>query len=338
MDREAPPQHGGNRRYWAERYGFQEGEMTDLSTGINPHGWSVPDIPPEVWQRLPEPDQEFLSIASDYYGTDTLLPIAGSQAAIQTIPRMRTFSRVAVLDPSYAEHMRGWKLAGHEVSAIGSNQIESSLPDLDVLVLVNPNNPTGELFSREKLLGWHQQLADRGGWLIVDEAFMDATPEHSLCSLGEPRTGLIVLRSLGKFFGLAGIRSGAIFATPAFLERMERMLGPWALSHPAQWITKQALGDHSWQSEMRDRLVAESRRLSALLGLFGLNPDGGCALFQWLTTPHAEAITKSLAEQGLLIRLFKESSSIRFGLPGSRSEWDRLESALSGVALLRNVA
>ncbi|MBC8519063.1 MAG: threonine-phosphate decarboxylase [Gammaproteobacteria bacterium] len=338
MDRANHPQHGGNRRYWAERYGFHESEMVDLSTGINPHGWSVPAIPAEVWQRLPESDTDLLKIAADYYGTETLLPVAGSQAAIQTLPRLRTFSRVAVLDPSYSEHMRGWELAGHEVLKIGSDQIESLLPGLDVLVLVNPNNPTGELFSREELLRWHQQLADRGGWLVVDEAFMDATPEHSLCMLDRPRTGLIILRSLGKFFGLAGIRSGFVFATPIFLERMERLLGPWSLSHPAQWATKQVLCDHSWQSEMRDRLVVESGRLSELLRSAGLSPEGGSSLFQWLTTPQAAAITNSLAEQGVLIRLFKESSSIRFGLPGSANEWERLESALSGAELLRDVA
>ena len=338
MDRNGHPQHGGNRRYWAEHYGFREEEMVDLSTGINPHGWTVPEIPSEVWQRLPEPDSALLEAAASYYGTDSLLPIAGSQAAIQTLPRLRTFSRVAVLDPSYSEHMRGWEAAGHEVSTIGGDQIESSLQDLDVLVLVNPNNPTGELFSRENLLRWHQQLAERGGWLVVDEAFMDTTPEHSLCLLGEPRTGLIVLRSLGKFFGLAGIRSGFMFATPALMERIERLLGPWSLSHPSQWITKQVFCDRSWHSEMRDRLVTESGRLSELLDVVGLTPEGGCSLFQWLTTPQAAAITHSLAKQGVLIRFFKESSSIRFGLPGNREEWERFDSALSRVEQLRNVA
>ena len=73
------------------------------------------------------------------------------------------------------------------------------------MVLVQPNNPTGALFARSRLLDWHARLARRGGWLVVDEAFIDPTPDASLAPMAGA-DGLVVLRSLGKFFGLAGAR------------------------------------------------------------------------------------------------------------------------------------
>ncbi len=338
MDRKERPQHGGGRRYWAEQYGFGAHEMVDLSTGINPRGWPVPELPTDVWQRLPEPSSELLDSAEHYYGTRSLLPVAGSQAAIQALPRLRPSCQVGILAPSYFEHRAGWEMAGHEVTNLHSDGIEESLPTLDVLVVVSPNNPTGERFPVEQLLQWHQRLADRGGWLVVDEAFVDATPEQSLCNLAVPRSGLIVLRSLGKFFGLAGIRSGFVFAMPSLLEQLEQLLGPWSLSHPAQWVTERALRDSSWQQLMRGRLVDESGRLARLLESVGLAPAGGTPLFQWAITPLAAEVATQMAQQGILIRLFETPSSLRFGLPFSEAEWLRLQEALVTLTILHDAA
>ena len=310
--------------------------MVDLSTGINPHGWPVPELPAGVWQRLPESSPALLDVAERYYGTRSLLPVAGSQAAIMALPRLRPRGDVGILAPSYSEHRAGWEMAGHEVVALDSDAIEESLPALDVLVVVNPNNPTGERFSLERLLRWHQQLADRGGWLVVDEAFIDATPEQSLCALVEPKTGLVVLRSLGKFFGLAGIRSGFVFAMPQLLDRLERLLGPWSLSHPAQWVTEQALRDRSWQQQMCAQLPDESDRLFRLLEAVGLRPVGSTSLFQWVATPQAAETAHQLARQGVLIRLFDRPSSLRFGLPSSEGEWARLQDALVTINTLHD--
>jgi len=323
--------HGGQRRLWAVRYGFGEEELLDLSTGINPNGWVVPAVPTEVWQRLPEDDGELLKVAASYYATDQLLPIAGSQAAIQAIPQLRTDSRVGMLPLCYSEHARGWRSAGHKVVAIASEEIDAAVAELDVLVIINPNNPTGERFSTAELLSWHQQLAERGGWLIVDEAFIDATPEHSLCAIGEARTGLIVLRSLGKFFGLAGVRAGFIFATESLRARVEEKLGPWAFSHPAQWVTKQVLADKDWQAQMYKQLPLASKRLSNILTAANLN-SAGSALFQWCELDEAVELAERLLQERVLVRVFnataKYRSSLRFGLPASESEWLHLESAL----------
>jgi cobalamin biosynthetic protein CobC len=320
-------EHGGRLRRAAIEYGIPPPAWLDLSTGINPLGWPVPAPPAQSWIRLPEEEDGLETAARDYYGVESLLPVAGTQAAIQALPLLRPPCRVGLLEFSYAEHRQAWGRAGHQiVSLVGQGEIERQLPQLDVLVLVRPNNPTGILYPLERLQAWHDSLTSRGGWLLVDEAFMDATPEQSLLPHAPP--GLIVLRSLGKFFGLAGARVGFAIAQAALLSRLADRLGPWSISGPARWIASAALRDRDWQVEARRRLQQEEERLQGLLCRHGLQPDGGCALFQWVVTPRAAKLHQSLARHGILTRLFNHPYSLRFGLPGRQEDWRRLEAAL----------
>ena len=320
-------EHGGKLKQAAKKYNIPESEWLDLSTGINPNGWTVPTIPENIWQRLPEQDEHFINTAKNYYAAQSLLPVAGSQAAIQALPKLRPHCRVSVLTPCYAEHAHAWKQASHHVTAVNEKEIDKAISTSNVLVLANPNNPTGKLFHKETLLSWHQQLAMKGGWLIVDEAFMDTTPEYSLANkTGLP--GLIILRSIGKFFGLAGIRTGFVLAEQELLNLLAEQLGPWAVNGPALYATQRALQDINWQQETRHRLENDSQRLLLLLEKNNLVVTAGTSLFQWIVTEQAREIHESLAQQGILTRLFEEPASLRFGLPGNSSEWKRLEIAL----------
>lgn len=320
--------HGGKLRVAAERYNIPLEQWLDLSTGINPNGWPVPAIPAGVWSRLPEVDDGLEQAARDYYGAEHLLPVAGSQAAIQALPHLRSASRVAVLNPAYAEHAHAWQRAGHTVTAVAADEINTAIAEFDVVVLINPNNPTGARFHREQLLHWHEQLAARNGWLVVDEAYMDCTPEQSLCNQTS-LTGLIVLCSLGKFFGLAGARVGFVCAEPSLLAQLNSLLGPWTINAAARYATTLALQDRDWQQQTRQGLHAEGTRLHALLTQHNLDPDGGCALFQWLQTPQAEQMHEQFSHQGILTRLFTEPASVRLGLPKDELGWQRLDSALA---------
>lgn len=313
--------HGGKLAAAAREYGIPLERWIDLSTGIHPIGYPVPPLPPECWRRLPEEDDGLLPTAAYYYGSRHLLPCAGSQAAIQALPTLRSPCRVGILGPTYAEHAHAWRQAGHEVV-----HLTDYAPDmaLDVLLLVNPNNPTGRLISMKTLLAWHAELAVRGGWLVVDEAFMDTTPEHSLAThTGLP--GLIVLRSLGKFFGLAGIRAGFVLGWPELLAALREKLGPWHVPHPTRQVAQLALADRDWQAVQRQWLQQQSRQLADLLTRHGLSPNGGTALFQWVATPEAEAIHLRLARLGILTRVFPETSSLRFGLPADERGWAKLD-------------
>lgn len=322
-------EHGGKLIQAARRYNIPVEEWVDLSTGLNPLPWPVSRVPMDAWSHLPDDDDDLMKVACDYYDGKQGLPVAGSQAAIQIFPRLREqSSRIGVLEPAYAEHAHAWKTSGFSVTPLPAADIDQAVDQHDVILLVNPNNPTGECFSIEQCLNWHARLQERAGWLIVDEAFIDSTPEHSLVGYSQ-REGLIVLRSLGKFFGLAGARVGFVFAEQGLLTKLAALLGPWPISGPSRYIAKSALCDTKWQAETRNQLMHQRQRLQQLLISYGLAPDGGTTLFQWIKRTDACVIHQQLAEQGVLTRLFHKPASLRFGLPGSESDWQRLEQALS---------
>lgn len=324
------PEHGGQLRRAAQRYGRPLGEWLDLSTGVSPFPWTGNPTPSSAWARLPEDDDGLEEAARSYYDALNVLPLPGSQAAIMNLPRLREPCRVGVLTPAYFEHALRWRQAGHDVAPLAPGQCAQAAAQLDVLVLVNPNNPTGHRFTREELLDWHARLAARRGWLVVDEAFADTGGEDSLAAVSD-REGLIVLRSLGKFFGLPGARVGFALAAPALLAALAERLGPWTVSGPSRQVAARALEDRTWQAAARTRLRAAGARLAKLLADCGQPPAGGCELFQWRLSGEALRIHEALARSGVLTRLFESPASVRFGLPGAEPEWQRLEAALRAL-------
>lgn len=321
-------EHGGQLRAAAARYGIPLERWVDLSTGINPLPYAPPTVPLDAWARLPQEQDGLEEAAAAYYGTPHLLPLAGSQAAIRALPRLRPAARVGVLHPGYAEHAHAWRDAGHKVTELAAQDIEAHVDRLDVLVLMQPNNPTGTIFTHAQLQSWHECLAARGGWLVADEAFIDADSQPSFAD-GQMPEGLVVLRSLGKFFGLAGARVGFALAHPALLARMRELLGPWGVTGPARFVAQAALRDRAWQEATRTRLQQDGARLAQLLRDSGLPPAGGCALFQWVLTDAAEELHRELAQRGILTRRFAQPRSLRFGLPGSEADWNRLHATLA---------
>ena len=320
-------EHGGRLRKAALEYGIAEADWLDLSTGLAPWPFPVPDIPLRAWARLPENDDGLEQAACDYYAAAQVLPVAGSQMAIQLLPRLRRAGKVGVLSPCYAEHAEAWRRNGYIVREVLEQEVDFFIDNLDVLVVVNPNNPTGLSLTPNRLLDWHARLAQRGGWLVVDEAFMDNTPQLSVASYAH-QVGLIVLRSFGKFFGLAGVRLGFVLAERRLLKLLAEQVGPWAVSGPTRVLGQACLLDTQGQVKQRLRTQAASERLALLLEQYGLQPQGGCALFQWLMTEHAETLHVFMARRGILLRLFTHNSSLRFGLPAEEADWTRLASAL----------
>ncbi len=323
-------EHGGRLRAAAARYHRPLADWIDLSTGINPHGWSVPPLPPEVWQRLPEDDDGLEAAAAAYYGNPNSLVVAGSQAAIQWLPALLPRAAVACIAPLYAEHPHAWQRAGHKVRFLQNALLPRALTAATPYVLCcNPNNPSADRHPQAVVLDAAAQLHKRGGWLIVDEAFIDATPEDSITALAgtDAAPNLIVLRSLGKFFGLAGLRVGFFFGPAALRERMQAAMGPWTVSGPARAAARLALLDTDWQAAMRPRLCAEGARLQTLLAPLG--EVKATPLFATLTLNDPAALHEHLAQHGILTRRFDQSPLLRFGLPANEAGWQRLTEALS---------
>jgi cobalamin biosynthetic protein CobC len=324
-------EHGGRLRKAALQYGIAETDWLDLSSGLAPWPWPVPEIPSRAWARLPETDDGLEQAACDYYDAAQVLPVPGSQAAIQLLPRLRRAGKVGVLSPCYAEHAEAWRRGGYIVREVLEQEVDFFLDHLDVLVVVNPNNPTGLSLTPDRLLDWHARLAQRGGWLVVDEAFMDNTPHLSLAAHAN-QVGLIVLRSFGKFFGLAGVRLGFVLAERKLLKLLAEQLGPWAVSGPTRVVGQVCLRDTLGHARQRLRSEEASQRLAQLLERHGFKPQGGCALFQWLITSHAEQLHEFMARRGILLRIFTHNSSLRFGLPGDEADWLRLEQAFEAYS------
>ncbi|MBB3225386.1 threonine-phosphate decarboxylase CobD [Pseudoduganella umbonata] len=319
------PEHGGNLRDATRLYGRTD--WLDLSAGLNPHWYPATDLPGNAWHRLPEPDTGLLAAACRYYGAPRMLAVAGTQAAIQALPRLRAPSRIAVSAPSYAEHAHHWSRHGHTARLVPYADLAGAVGCSDVVVVCNPNNPTGAMIHRDELLRWADALAARGGWLVVDEAFADMDEAHSVAGHAD-RPGLVVLRSVGKFFGLAGVRLGFVAGHADLLDALDEELGPWQVSGPAQTIGKTALLDEEWQRTTRVVLRAQGERLHTLLAAHGI-ASRGTSLFRWWPEAAPEAFHEHMAQRGIWVRLFRDGPrGIRLGLPPDEAGWTRLAGAL----------
>ena len=332
--------HGGRLNHYARQYGIPAEDWLDLSTGISPFAYPCPPVPADSWHRLPEEDDGLLATATRYYGCGSLLAVAGSQAAIMALPGVVARHRqqtglVALPRVGYKEHQHAWQSydggsGSWQVELYDGHPDEDLLSRADVVVLINPNNPSGLLVDNGFLTMMRQQLAARGALLIVDEAFMDCTPEQSLLNtpLGDE---LIVLRSLGKFFGLAGARVGFVVATPYWLTALNEALGPWTLSGPSRQVAAMALADVEWHAQARQRIAIASSRLADVLARYLGSQVSGSGLFQRVRIEHAPTVHRLLCQQGILARLCDEKDALRFGLPGDELAWQRLTNALQGL-------
>ncbi|MBI4967581.1 MAG: threonine-phosphate decarboxylase [Rhodospirillales bacterium] len=316
--------HGGDLELAESRFGRPDRGWLDLSTGINPIAYPLPALAPERWTRLPGSDAGLRAAAAQAYGVGDarlVVPAPGAQALIQLLPALRRDAAVAILVPTYEEHQAAWTALGHRVRAV---ETIDRAAEAEIVVLVNPNNPDGRLVPVDRLLQLADDLAKRGGLLVVDESFADTMPLASLAPhAGRP--GLLVLRSFGKFFGLAGLRLGFALAEAGLAADLRRRLGPWAVNGPAMAIAEAALLDDHWIAATRMRLNADAKRLDTLLTAAGATVLGGTPLFRLCETAKAEALFDHLGRQGILVRTFPAfPRRLRFGLPGAEPQWRRL--------------
>lgn len=323
----AEREHGGGLDRAAAHYGIARERWVDLSTGINPAAYPLPVLPPALWQLLPDAAllDRLRAAAASCYGVPEqarVVPGPGSQALIQWLPRIEEASRVAVVGPTYNEHAPAWAAAGHAVEEVRG--IEAIPDEAGIVVIVNPNNPDGRVTDPRHLL----ELTRRR-LVVVDEAFADLVPDISVARWAD-RPNLVVLRSFGKFFGLAGLRLGFALTEQRRALALEAALGPWPVSGPAAAIGAVALADHAWVAATRMDLAIAASRLDTLAASNRLAIIGGTPLFRLLAHPEAQDLFERLAGAAILVRRFAAYPEwLRLGLPGSESAWDRLAAALA---------
>jgi len=320
--------HGGEPPQGISKDGV---DWLDLSTGIAPFAYPFTPPPERAWRNLPRrlEEQTLLSAAASSFGLVRLDDIClgpGSQALLQLLPTLLPEGAAAVLAPTYNEHAHRWARAGHRVEEIS---VLAELPaQCRYLVAVNPNNPTGEVQDRTALSALAEKMAARDGYLIVDEAFCDLLPDASL-GREAGRPGLLVLRSFGKFFGLAGLRLGFLLGPAAFIAMARERIGPWPVNGPALAIAAQAYGDAAWIAAHRQALAQQAAKLRQVLARHG-RIIGGTDLFVLLQADNSAALHAGLAAARIHVRDFAEQGAwLRFGLPGEETAWKRFEAALA---------
>ena len=307
-----PRDHGGGLDAAIARHGGTRADWLDLSTGINPVPFPLPALPPACWQQLPDEAaaQALEAAARRFWAVPegaAVLAAPGASALIARIPALAPPATVAIPGPTYNEHAaafaaHGWRVAEHGGRA---------------QVAVNPNNPTGRTWQAQEITA---PLA------VIDESFCDVAPEASLMPLAT-RPGTLILKSFGKFWGLAGLRLGFAIGDPALVARLAEMLGPWPVSGPALAIGAAALADTAWAETTRSRLAADAARLDALLAGAGARVLGGTTLFRLYEVEDAARWQRRLARRHVWSRIFPYNRRwLRLGLPAP-GRWGQLEAA-----------
>jgi cobalamin biosynthetic protein CobC len=319
--------HGGALLAARRRWPDAPHPWLDLSTGISPFAFPIPGLSEAVFTRLPEPEEiaqlEVLAAARFGVGPGAAVVASpGTQMLLPLIARLVPPGRALVVGPTYAEHARCAALAGHTVR-------EASVPEpADLLVIVNPNNPDGRLWSAEELRALAQSQRSRGGLLVVDEAFMEAAPSDESLAPWLAEGGAVVLRSFGKFHGLAGLRLGFAAAAAAEAARLAAWLGPWAVSGPALAAGLAAYADGAWAATARRRQDTGAQALDHVLQDSGCRVLGGTSLFRLAEV--RPGTQDRLGRSGILVRGFHFwPGRLRFGLPPSDDALARLKAALA---------
>lgn len=312
------PDHGGGVDAAAARWGGTRADWIDLSTGINPLPYNLPVFPADAWTALPDraAATALVSAARAFWRVPdgaAVLAAPGASALIARLPWVRNAGRVAIPGPTYNEHARAFAAGGWAAAQDGC----------DARVVVHPNNPDGRIWTE----GTASAGLRDGGLLVIDESFCDVMPDRSLIALAD-RPGVVVLKSLGKFWGLAGLRLGFAIGDPALVDRLAQALGPWPVSGPALAAGTAALRDHGWARATRERLAADAARLDGLMAARGALAAGGTGLFRLYDVDDALAWQDRLARGRIWTRVFPYSTRwLRLGLPAP-GQWNRLEATL----------
>ncbi len=308
-----PRDHGGGLDSAIAQWGGTRAEWVDLSTGINPLPYPAPVPPVEDWTALPDTNaQAKLDRAARSFwnvpdGAD-ILAAPGASVLIAAMPAVFEGRYVDIPEPTYNEHRaaflhHGWDLRDRSA---------------DLRVVVHPNNPNGHLWTQEDV-----NLRQ----VVVDESFADVRADISLISrAADP--GCLVLKSFGKFWGLAGLRLGFAIGDPALIADLRGRIGPWAVSGPALRIGTAALSDKDWAEQTRARLSADATRLDKLMQARGAAQVGGTSLFRLYAVDDATQFQNHLAQHRIWSRIFPYSKTwLRLGLPGPE-QWAQTEAAL----------
>jgi cobalamin biosynthetic protein CobC len=318
--------HGGRIDVAARRFPNVQLPWIDLSTGINPVPWSGETDIPVDWSGLPSGPalRDLEAAAAHQFGaaSDRVAALPGTEIGLCMLAALGLPAPYAYVTPGYGTHAAA--LPG--ATAIPAEALAEACGRGGTVLLANPNNPDGRALSPATLVA---ELRHRDGWMILDEAFADVDPMLSIIPHLREDDPVLVFRSFGKFFGLAGLRLGFVCGPDAMLRRVRAGLGSWPVSSAAITIGTAAYCDTDWIYATRRTLAGAADRLDVLLTAHGLTPIGACSLFRMVETRDADALFGRLGQAAILVRPFDDAPHrLRFGLPSGEEAWARLDRAL----------
>lgn len=315
--------HGGDWHTAADLFGERE-QWLDFSANMNPLG-----PPPHVhealrsaWQtitRYPDPAvRELREKLASHHGIspDNILVGNGAAECIDLAMRVLKPRRLGLVRPAFSEYEEAAAKLGcelHEVylktenSFVLEEDLAVRLSDCcDTVILGHPNNPTGQLIPGASL----RILLSSGSKLIIDEAFLDFSQEEETLSLipeAARREGLIVIRSMTKFYAIPGLRLGYAVADAALIHEMQKLQVPWSVNAMAQAAGIAALEDSEYAARTKQWLADERPWLTQALKGLGLTVYSGMPNYILFALPEdspwtAASLQQALGRKGILIR------------------------------------
>ena len=361
------PAHGGNLAWAAALAGCPPDAILDFSASISPLGPPNSAIAAILSQignlkHYPDPNYSELRLALSHFHQlppEWILPGNGSAELLTLIGReLAQLAATILITPAFGDYYRTLRaynanvlecplslVTGHWLLTNDKGQITNTSASLrdatrtlstsdKGLLLNNPHNPTGKLFSRDSILPYLEQFA----LVVVDEAFMDFVPpneEQSLIPVIQEYTNLVILRSLTKFYSLPGLRLGYAIAHPDCLAKWQLWRDPWPVNTLAAAAAIAALQDTEFQQPTWAWLPpARNQLFQGLAEIPGLQPQVSAANFLLVESqkPILQLQQQLLKHHQILIRdclSFKELGD-RFFRVAVRSQFDnqRLLTAL----------
>ncbi|MCX5806197.1 MAG: threonine-phosphate decarboxylase CobD [Proteobacteria bacterium] len=316
--------HGGNIYSFMEKKGLDQRSVTDFSASINPLGTSknvIQEIKKNLKNLIHYPDihaTRLIDKIAETLGVSKKSIVCGngSTELIYLVPRIMGFRNVLIPQPTFSDYERACRIAYPSCTIKDymlehKNNFDIETEDLlnkilnakpDAVFLCNPNNPTGRLIKKTSLLQIAEQAKKQKFYLIVDESFIDFCPGESVADKVEKNPYLIVLKSMTKFYALAGLRLGyGIF--PANIAGMvQKHKEPWSVNTLAQSAGITALDDSAYKERTMKIVKKQKRVLEKGLQGLGIDYIPSHANYYLLHTPKALKIAEQLAKKGIMVR------------------------------------
>lgn len=321
-------QHGGNLRAAQAKFGLSAEEFLDFSANINPLGPSagVLQTLKDNLHRIkdyPDPDCKDLRQAySSHWQVPVEYLLAGNGAVelIYVLMQALKPQRVLLLAPTFSEYATAAQAAGTQIVHYmlerdrdwrpDVDQLLAQMSGVDMVILCNPNNPTGQLLSKSELLRLVGGALDSKVTVVLDEAFVDFLPDQLSVSMMSEITNfanLVILRSLTKFLAIPGLRLGLLVGHPELIGQLHGYKDPWSVNVLAQLAGIQGLKDHNYITQSINMIQQEKsylyQAISSIKQLHPFPPTVNYMLMELTNTSWTSVgLVAELGQRGILVR------------------------------------